>query len=792
MKDILKSTYRNFIRKPATNLINLGGLAISLALVIVLSVYSYSELTTDSFHKNASRLYVYSDFSPEHTSLHTPAILKDQIDLNIPEVESAVRVAGTWEEPVFQVEKHDPITSDIVTADPGFFKAFTYEAAEGNLETALNDPMTIALSEPLARKLFGNESALGKSLKINNKQNLTVTAVFKQQKNNSCMSFSAITSNDTRKIVYPNQGEFSEWGWWNFNLFVLLKDGANPAETAKKIAALFPKDERENQNYRTYQLNHFTDLYFSNFTSSWADYLHCGDKQKVMILLLVAALVLMIALVNFINISSSQWFEKIKQTGVLKVIGANKTSIMKSVLAEAFVLFLAALFLATIIVQLSFQSICSYTGIHFDPLLIYKPSVVALSVLGIFALSLIFSIIPAIQIANSKAVDNLKKSIKNRPTNSFSRGILATAQFAIAIVLIAFTVLVQKQVNFGNSNFNLGKENVIGIKLTPQLSASKDVLKKTLQDNPYSGKISFSQFFPGKLNEHWTSNQKIEGKEIQLNFDTFNGDANLCSILGLQLVQGRFFSEDLVTDAHKMVVNETFIREHKMTNPIGAKFVMGFGENPPLSEIIGVVKDFRYKPVTVPVGSLIIQNEPRASYCLVTLNAKDFNSLNHFIQDIKTETNKLSPSFPVEISFLDQAVEHLYQSEIQFRRTFSLFAGSAIVICCLGILAMSLFACQQRIKEIGIRKVNGAKVSDVMAMLNRDFVRWVVVAFIIATPIAWYTMNKWLESYAYKTEMSWWIFALAGILALGIALLTVSWQSWKAATRNPVEALRYE
>jgi len=229
-----------------------------------------------------------------------------------------------------------------------------------------------------------------------------------------------------------------------------------------------------------------------------------------------------------------------------------------------------------------------------------------------------------------------------------------------------------------------------------------------------------------------------------------------------------------------------------MTNPIGAKFVMGFGENPPLSEIIGVVKDFRYKPVTVPVGSLIIQNEPRASYCLVTLNAKDFNSLNHFIQDIKTETNKLSPSFPVEISFLDQAVEHLYQSEIQFRRTFSLFAGSAIVICCLGILAMSLFACQQRIKEIGIRKVNGAKVSDVMAMLNRDFVRWVVVAFIIATPIAWYTMNKWLESYAYKTEMSWWIFALAGILALGIALLTVSWQSWKAATRNPVEALRYE
>jgi putative ABC transport system permease protein len=241
-----------------------------------------------------------------------------------------------------------------------------------------------------------------------------------------------------------------------------------------------------------------------------------------------------------------------------------------------------------------------------------------------------------------------------------------------------------------------------------------------------------------------------------------------------------------------MLVNETFVREHEMENPIGAKFMMGFGPNAALAEIIGVVKDFHYKPVTIPIGSLIIQNEPWSAYCLVSLTAGDFKSLNRFIQEIKTETNKLSPSFPVEISFLDEAVERLYQSELQFRRTFSLFSGCAIVISCLGILAMSLFACQRRIKEIGIRKVNGATISEVMAMLNRDFVRWVAIAFVIATPIAWFIMDKWLESYAYKTPVSWWIFALAGLLALGIALLTVSWQSWRAATRNPVEALRYE
>jgi putative ABC transport system permease protein len=792
MRNTFKATYRNFVRKPATNLINLGGLAVSLALVIILSVYSYSELTTDNFHKNRERLYIYADLNKEFKNLNTPAVLKDQIDLNIPEIEASVRVAETWEEPVFQVDDHDPVTSDIITADPDFFRLFTYESVEGNLENALNDPLTIVLTETLAKKLFGNESALGKTLSINNKQILTVSAVVKQPEGNSSLSFSSITSNATRKIVYPNEGEFTEWGWWNFNLFVLLKEGANPTATAQKIAALFPKEEQGNENDKTFQLNHLNDLYFSNFTVNWGDYLHGGDQRKVMILLMVAALVLIIALVNNMNISSSQWLEKIKQTGVLKMIGADKISILKSVLAESFIMFLMSLFLGILIVQLSFPFISRYTGIHFNPFLLFSPSFLVVSITGIFLVSLIFSIVPAIRISSSKAVDNLKKTIEPGSSKSLSRGILVTAQFAIAIVLIAFTVLVQKQVDFGSSNFRFDKENIVGIKLTPQLRVKKEILKKLIEDNPSTSKVSFTQFFPGRLNEHWASNQQINGEKIQLDFDTFSGDANLCTMLGLQLVEGRFFSEDLITDAHKMIVNETFVREHNIENPIGAKFVMGFGENPPLSEIIGVVKDFHYKPVTVPIGSLIIQNEPWSSYCLVSTNTKDFKSLDRFIQEIKTETSKLSPSFPVEISFLDQAVENLYQSEIQFRRTFSLFAGCAIVICCLGILAMSLFACQWRIKEIGIRKVNGAKVSEVLAMLNRDFIRWVVVAFVIATPLAWLIMNKWLESYAYKTELSWWIFALAGLLALGIALLTVSWQSWKAATRNPVEALRYE
>jgi putative ABC transport system permease protein len=787
MLNILTSVYRNFIRKPTTNLVNLIGLALSLALVIVLSVYAYSELTTDNYHENGDRVYLFADL---HGQMHMPAILKDHIDLNIPEVESTVRMASTWETPVFQAGDREPIASDIVFADEDFFKLFTYSPVEGNLETSLKEPMNIVLTQTLAKKLFGNEPALGKMVKLNNDKALIVSAVINEPEANSSLSFSALTSMATRKIVLSGDGEFTDWGWCSFLTFILIKDESNLDQTAKKIIALFPENDQE--KYAELKLNPFEKIYFSKFALGGTNFLHCGDQRKVMILMMVAALVLMIALVNFINISTSQWIEKIRQTGVMKVFGAGKMNILINALSEAFILFLMSLFLAIMIVRALFPFISSITGILFNIKLLSQPSFLMVSIAVIFILSMVFSIIPALRISSSKAVDNLKKTVAWGPKNSFSQGLLVTTQFVIAIVLIAFTVLVQKQVNFGSSTLGFYQQNILGIRLTPQLNGKKEVLKKLLQDEPAVSKISFTQYYPGNLLSNWRTNQEINGVRKELSFDLFNADANFSSMMGLQLIQGRFFSEDLATDQHKMIVNESFLRENKIDNPIGAKFMMGFGMDAGLSEIIGVFKDFHYKAVNQPITALVIQNEQDASYCLIKLQTNDFTSLQTTIQDIKKSTTDLSPSFPVEITFFDQAIENMYQSELQFRRTFSLFAGSAIVICCMGILAMSMFACQRRIKEIGIRKVNGALISEVMTMLNGDFVKLVAIAFVIATPIAWYIMNKWLESFAYRTDLSWWIFALAGLLALGIALITVSWQSWRAATGNPVEALRNE
>jgi putative ABC transport system permease protein len=787
MKYLLKAIIRNFTRKPVTNLINLLGLSISLALVIILSIYCYSELTTDYFHKNVDRVYLYG--LEDH--VYTPGVLKEHIDAKVPGIESTVRVGGTWEAPVFQAENKEPITSDLIFADEDFFKLFTYNFIEGNAETALKEPMTVVITETFSHKLFGREMALGKIIKLNNDKSLTVSAVIEEPDANSCLTFSAVTTIATRKIVQENGGEYTEWGWSDFQTFLLLKKGVDPEETGRTILSVFPKENQK--DYLKTKLTPLKRIYFSKFSLLGSNYLINGDKKKVQILLLVASLVLIIALINFINISSSQWQEKIKQTGVMKVIGAKRSSILRNILAESFIFFLAALLIAFEFVNAVSPFVRNYTGIHYNLKLTNSAGFILISLAIILVLSTIFSIVPGLSISSSRAVDNLKKTVRPAKTNFSSRGLLVTIQFIIAIVLISFTVLVQKQVSFGSTNLGFNQKNIIGIKLTDQLNRKKDVLKNQLEEQSTIKKVSFSQFYPGSIISYWGTQLNLNGEKKQINFDTFSADSGLFEILGLQLISGRIYDDNVASDKKKIVVNETFLHENKLTNPLNATINIGMmGENASTAEIIGVVKDFHYKPFNQPIAALAIRNDSYASYCLVSIQTNDFLSFYTTVNNIKKTVYDLSPSFPVEVSFFDESIRNMYQSELRFRRTFSLFSGCAIIICCLGILAMSIFASQRRVKEIGIRKVNGAKIFEILVMLNEDFVKWVVIAFLIACPVSWFSMHKWLNNFAYKTEISWWIFGLAGIIALGIAMVTVSWQSWRAATRNPVEALRYE
>jgi len=788
MKIILKSIIRNFIHNPVTNLINLFGLSVSLSIVIILSIYCYSELTTDNFHKNVYETYLLKK-NPD--AIYLPGILYETIRDKIPGLKSVVRISGSWEPPVFQSENKDPLTSDLIFADDDFFKVFSYNSSEGDLKSALSDPMGIVITEDLAEKLFGKENALGKQVLMNNKYSLTVNAVIKDQKKNTCLNLSAVVSMATKSIVQSNGDEMKDWGWNNFQIFLLLEKSVTAEDIIKNMLRIIP--EKEQKNYSEAQLIPLTKVYFSKFSLFGSDHLRNGSRKKVMVLLFVAILVLIIALINFINISASQWRERVKQMGIMKVLGAPRSDIMSNVLVESIVFFMVS-YIFAIQIAFSLTSFLSgYTGIRYNEKLVASPSFIIISIFIVFVLSISFSIIPALKIATSRASDNLKKTVKSNKTRYTLNGAMVTLQFAIAITLVTFTLLVQKQVSFGSNELGMNQNNLIGIKLTEQLMAKKDVLNEKLKGEPAINEVSFSQYFPGKVLSSWGTRLTLNGENKQVQFDTFCADEAFFKMLGLELVSGRFYSDDQPSDKGKILVNETFVRKYNLTDPIGGTILVGMmGEEARPSEIIGVLKDFHFKPVNREISALAIRNDHQISYCLVHAQADNFNSLKKLTTNIKAITAELSPSFPVEVSFFDTALENMYNSELQFRRTFSLMSATAIIICCLGILAMSLSACQRRVKEIGIRKVNGARIGEILFMLNRDFIRWVVLAFVISTPVAWYIMNQWLKNYVYKTELSWWLFALAGLSAMLIAVFTVSWQSWLTATRNPVEALRYE
>jgi putative ABC transport system permease protein len=779
MGNVIKTTAINFIRKPITNSINLSGLAISLSLVVLLSIYSYSELTADHFLAKNDHVYVID----LRNGINTPGILKDLIDQNIPEVESTIRITGAFQTPSFQIDDNDPIPYKLIFTDDGFFNIFNYRAVSGELRSALSNPMSVVITKSMSEKMFGKELPIGKSIKMNNNYNLTVTAVIDDSRSNSWLTFDAICSNYTKKIVRPNGEEFTSWIYGNFQTCLLLKNGADPDETTKKIMALFP--ESFGTSELACNLVPFKELYFSKYSSP-EYYLIYGDKRKVMLLLLVASLVLVIALVNFINISSSQWLEKVKQFGIMKIIGAKPSYIFRNIILAAFLLFLIALGLAILFIDNSYLQ--SYLGIRFDQRLIHSVDFLIASIGCIFILSCLFSLIPAWKISNSKAVDNLKKSLGSTSGRLSIRGILVTAQFIIAIVLIAFTLLIQRQVKFGNNILN--QSRIIGIKLNDQLRQKKDVLKNILINNPIVNGVSFTQYYPDQNIQHWGTKLITDEEEKEINVDLFNADSTFFSIMDLQLIEGRFYNNNLLTDRGKVVVNETFLQTYNVNEPIGAKVIVSMDGSS--SEIIGVVKDFHYKSMKQPISPLVIINGTHSFYCLVKVNTYGSESIRSALDNIKIAASGLSPAFPVEVSIFDQAVSNIYESEVQFQRIFSIYALFAILISSLGILAMSILSCQRRIKEICIRRIYWAKAIEIITMLNKDFIKWVAVAFIIAVPIAWFVMYIWLKNFAYKTNLSWWIFALSGIIAFGIASLTISWQSWRAASRNPIEILRYE
>ncbi len=797
----IKIAIRSLLKNRLFTLINLSGLAIGMASFFAIMLYVGYEKSYEKFNKNHNNICrVYMDYTENGEFVPGDAqsynLCGPTIKGQIPEVVEFVRfysIAGTL------LEAGDSFyeTTKGYLADPSFFSVFTSEIIEGDAATALNEPNTIVLTESLAKKMFGKINVVGENLQaIYNDQetHLRITGVIKDIPENTHLKISYLVSFST----YTNWKVFNPQKLnWNNNCFftyLLIKEGTNIDELRQKIFSVDIKSDVERMNIEA-----LSDIHLHSDKPYEAE--ANGNANSVKFLFAIAVFIILLSWLNYINLSSAKMLERTKEVGIRKVSGVRKQQLILQFISEsfllnfvAFIISLGLMFLSLPIFNTFVEKELSFSVLGVNQTLI----LIGIPVFGIF----LSGLYPAIVMSSFAPVKVLKGKLTSaRGEFSFRKGIV-TAQFLATIILLIGTITILKQLRYMN-NVPLGMNlnQTVSLKGSiidnPQnANHSYQVLKGEVAKLPFVEAVSLAQTFPGEGYEHIGTFTHItfqDGSENKhTNWFNYLADENYLSLMNFELLAGSNFTDNEGANNDKIIINEQSARLMgfaNLDNAIGQKLRF-WGKDHYIS---GVIKDYHHFGLKNEEQPIIIRYASDSQGLIVKLkNTASLTEIDKELSGLKSEWGKIFPQSTLHYNFIDQKFASLYKEEKQFSQTFTFFTFLAIFIAMLGLFGLSYYRINQRIKEIGIRKVNGAKISEVLLMLNKDFVKWVAIAFIIATPIAYFAMNKWLENFAYKTNLSWWIFALAGVLALGIALLTVSWQSWKAATRNPVEALRYE
>ncbi|WP_346863089.1 ABC transporter permease [uncultured Draconibacterium sp.] len=780
MLNNLKRIYRKALKYRSYTMINVVGLSTAFALSSLLLLYVYNEFHVDDFHQNKDRIYRVVD-AGDGTAFTNP-LLAGELKSAFPEIEEVTRVRHNGN----GFYKYENSVVDIpydMCFDSTVFKMFDFKLVAGTEKEALISPLTIVLTKSISKKIFGDKNPLGKVLRYNDLCDLTVTGIIEDLPANSTFTVDAILPFQLLAYLWNGytgrpSDDFFIRDNGSFHTYIMFKPNVDVASIENKIAG-FCKEKSFQQDMKLQPMN---DIYFGyNNRDRW---IHKGEKSIVILLLSIALGLLTISIINYINLNSAVTLNNLFGFGIRKILGAKPGQIIIHSVVETLLYFMVSIGIAAAIVILiiqPFQNILA-EEYHFSSLLTGTNLSIAFGILLLTAL--ISAMVPAhhFKKAPSTAIIKMKHS-GNRSSGLLNRPLIIV-QFFIAILFIVSAITIKKQVNFINhKNLGFDKDLLVYVDLISyNLTTSEaDVLKEKLMADSRIQNVSFSAGIFGDVRRG--NFVDINGKKLL--YRQIPSDVDYVKTMHYKIVEGRDFSSELRTDetSKAYIINQTLAKTLEMENPLQEKL-----NNHP---IIGVVEDFNFEPVQTHIQPVALLCDPAEALWIanIRLNPGDLQSSIQFIENI---IKNVKPGSPFRYSFANDRVATYYKKEVQFSKLSALFSIVNILISCIGLVGLVLFTINGRIKEIGIRKVNGAKVSEVLMMLNKDFIKWVVIAFIVATPVAWYAMHKWLESFAYKTTLSWWIFALAGVLALGIALLTVSWQSWRAATRNPVEALRYE
>ncbi len=807
LRNYLKIAYRNLRKNTFYSFLNIFGLSLGLASCLLITLYVVNEMSYDRFFENADRIYrIDANLKfggPETKVALVPDPMAYTLKKDYPQVEAATRLRGIGSHMVRRNEEANNLTeNNVAFADSTFFQVFSVSLLTGNPKTALTEPYTMVLSERGAEKYFGSDDPVGKSLLLDNDRTYRVTAVMGTIPTNSHF-------HDLEMLLSMASWPESREGAWlshNFATYITLEEGAQAAVFEKNFDTVLEKyigpavmnmmgatleDMKKSGNYLNYSLIPLTDIHlYSNRTGEFGV---SGNIQYVYIFSIVAIFLLLIACVNFMNLATARSASRAREVGVRKALGSERSALVLQFLLESMLLSFISVGLSLVLASLALPLFNQLAGQDLT-LPVSSPVFWGILLLAGGVVGLLAGSYPAFLLSGFQTIKVLKGGTTGAGGSSWLRNGLVVFQFMISVMLIVGTLVIYRQLNYIQTKaLGFNKEEVLILDNTYALGNQANAFRQEMLALPNVEIGTVTSFLPTPSTRS-TNSFFPEGKsgDKGTNMQYWGTDYDYVKTLGMEIVAGRDFSRDFPSDSSGILINETAVKLLGFSDPIGKRVTVVSGEgsaNRHTYKIVGVVKNFHFESLRSNIGALSMVLSPGGGSMAFRMKT---DNVQASIEKTESLWKKMAPGQPFAYRFMNDEFDNVYRSEARVGRVFITFALLSILIGCLGLFGLVTFTAEQRVKEIGVRKVLGASVGSIVALLSKDFLKLVLVAIVIASPIAWYAMNTWLEDFAYKIDISWWIFALAGLLAVGIALLTVSFQAVKAALMNPVKSLRSE
>lgn len=806
-KNYFTIAWRTFLKSKGYSFINIAGLAVGLAACLLIGLYVKHELSYDRFHEKATRIYRVNmelRFGDNHLDLAQVNPLFGETARNeIQAVEQATRLHWYGS---FLVKKGEENIREgnVAWADSTLFDVFSLPMISGNPTTALTEPNSIVITESVARKYFDRTDVVGETLTIDNTKSRKITGVIKDLPSNMHFQFTSFVP-----LVEDKYALDGTWaGSQNWNTYLLLKEGVNVDEVESllndmldrhlgpQLQAVIGKtiDQfRSEGNYFKASLIALPDIHLH--PSSTGELYGTGNIQYIYIFSAIATCILFIAVINFMNLATARSANRAREVGMRKVMGSMKSALVGQFITESLLTCAVAMLFAICITVVAFPFFNELTGKSLDPFILLSPQLIAVLVILTVVVGVLSGSYPAFYLSAFQPVSVLKGAHTSGGKRSVFRNVLVVFQFSASVFLIVGTLIVFRQLHFiQQKDVGYNREQLLIINNIDKLKNRVDAFKTSVLQVRGVEKATVTGFLPVsyyRSSDTFFNTPSLDIKDA-INLQKWWIDEDYLETMGMELIEGRNFSKEIAADTGSVILNESAAKFLGNRDILERRLYRIMDENTKeLKEfrVIGIVKDFNFSSFREPVKPLALVYHPDDGAMTLRIQGSD---IARTVSAIEDEWKSLGTGLPFEYSFMDTDFDQLYKGERQSGKLVTYFAVLSILISCLGLFGLATFMAEQRTKEIGIRKVMGASVPGITALLSKDFLKLVLIAVAIAIPVAWYFTDKWLQQFAYHIHLEWWIFAIASVMALIIALLTVSFQAIKAAVQNPVNCLRSE